>query len=403
MKNATAPFKYRRIRYIWARKNATAPFKYRQIRYISFSPHSKAGHSNIDNFDLESAPPEFGENCQSKHDCRPSMPERLNIPLPIPKPMITKWRNAVLLANGTVLLDDGPFYDAPFREMSQFLPEIKKSNYITRDNIENYPQIFHHGRSALIRSHFRCIDLPGTHFSARSTFYWNFGHFVHDILSLIYYEELGAIVPGRDSVIAPPMLLPIQKALFHKVFEGYEIVSFPPNVPLKVEELLMPNNLCGYGSINPNPQAFNTLAKRVKRILAPYVGQCRRKICVSRRDGLDNSWRRLANLDAYENKMRELGYDILEISDLEPNNQFAIFANTMDIVGIHGAGMMNMIMMPSGGNYTEIAGTKRVDTIIRIAKTVGHRVAMLEGSALNKKGRIKLDLRRLEAMLLDSP
>ena len=54
--------------------------------------------------------------------------------------------------------------------------------------------------------------------------------------------------------------------------------------------------------------------------------------------------------------MRDLGYQVVEISSLNPEAQLALFAETTDIVGIHGAGKMNMIMMLPEGNYTEIAG-----------------------------------------------
>ena len=77
--------------------------------------------------------------------------------------------------------------------------------------------------------------MPGRCFSARSGGFRNCGHFVHDVLTRICYEDLGATAPGREKIIAPPMFLPIRKILFDKVFEGCEIVQVPPNVALRVE------------------------------------------------------------------------------------------------------------------------------------------------------------------------
>ena len=378
-----------------ALKNAGARLKYRHIRHVTFKQLSKAGY-DVQTFDYGTWPPE------PENIARRGMPERLKSPLPVAEPMIVRLRNAVLFDNGVAQLHDRRFYAKRFEKKAKFPERLKKN--INPIDLENSPLIHHHNESALIRRHMRCIDLPGTHFSTRSRIYWNFAHFVCDILPLIYYEDLGAIVPGRDSVIAPPLVLPIQKALFQKVFEGYEIVQVPSHEPLKVEELLLPANLCGYVNKVPNPQAFMSLAKRMRRILAPYAGQDRRKVCVSRRDGsMNNRWRNFANVDAYETRMREFGYDVLEISALEPESQFALWANTTDLVGIHGAGMMNMIMMPSGGNYTEIAGSERQNTLILCAMAAGHRVAMLEDSALDALGRIEIDLSRLEELLHDAP
>lgn len=383
----------------WYRRainHVAAPLKFRYVRFIPSRQFTKAGHRSIEKFNLESALP------LPEKIARLGMPARLDISVTVQEPEIIRMRNVVLLDNGTALMDDGPFYYGPYNEVSEILPDRPPRiiSKIKRDHIENFPYIYHRHRSALIRRNLRCIELQGTYFSARSAYYWNFGHFIHDILSLIYYEDLGAIIPGRDRVIAPPFLFPMQMYLFQKVFEGYEIIQFPPNIPLNVEELLIPRNLCKNNS--PNPQAFIALAKRMQRILMPFAKQGRRKVCVSRRDGDISPWRRFANVDSYEAKMRELGYNVLEISDQKPETQFALWANTTDIVGIHGTGMMNMIMMPSGGNYTEIAGSKRNDIIIRIAKIIGHRVAMLEDSEVNKTGRMKIDLQRLESMLLDS-
>ena len=376
-----------------ALNNVSARLKYRHVRKTSFKKFSEAGYEVST----------FGNGAtttESEITARLGMPESLKVPLRAAEPKVAKLRNAVLLDCGSVLLQDGRFFS---NGRSKILPLRYRQHISNPALFEESPliQIHNNSASALIRRQMRCIDLPGTHFSVRSRVYWNFAHFIFAILPLIYYEDLGAIVPGRDSVIAPPLVHPMQKAIFHRVFEGYEIVQVPLHVPLKVEELLLPASL--YAHPETNPRAIKSLANRMRRIVAPYAGQGGRKICVSRRDGRKDNWRNFANVDAYETRMRELGYEVLEISPLDPESQFALWANTSDIVGIHGAGMMNMIMMPSGGNYTEIAGNEDVSVLIRCAMSAGHRVAMLEDSAVDAQGLLEIDLNRLEAMLLDAP
>ena len=194
----------------------------------------------------------------------------------------------------------------------------------------------------------------------------------------------------------------MQKAIFRLVFKGYEIVQIPRNAALRAEELLLPANLCKKNSINP--AAFASLAGRMRRIMAPYVEKRKRKVCVSRK-GSKRNWahgRDFANTEAYENTMRELGYDVVAITNLDLESQFALWANTNDIVGIHGAGMMNMIMMPSKGRYIEIVSEEPTPRALALcAMAAGHKVGALICSR-DAQGHREVDLDRLKTLLLDA-
>ena len=148
----------------------------------------------------------------------------------------------------------------------------------------------------------------------------------------------------------------MQKVLFEEIFNDYEIVQFPPGVSLKVVELLLPANLC-------SPTKFNALAisyliDRLRHMAQVYSGTDSRKICISRKDGQTGGTleRNFINMESYETSMRKKGYQLVEISKIDPKAQLVLLANTTDMVGIHGAGMMNMTFMPAGGNFTEITG-----------------------------------------------
>ena len=381
-----------------ALKQVFAHLELRLVRHATFDQLSSAGY-NIRIFD-DGVVPLDPEKAASGN-----LPKNWKSAQPVVTPKIATLRNAVLFMDGTALLPDGRFcffdtlcYPKRWRRLYQRYRRTLRFVGPATD-------------SALIRRHLRKIKVPGRCFSARSVSSWNFGHFVHDILSRIYYEDLGAIVPGRDKVIAPRMFLPIQETLFRMVFEGYEIVQVSPDAALRVEELLLPANLCN--SERFNPAAIAAMARRIRRFMAAYAGKERLKVCVSRRDGRrkrnsgeQSRGREFANIDAYETRMRDLGFDVVVVSGLRPEDQFALWANTTDIVGVHGAGMMNMIMMPPGGNYTEIAGASAIpdqstpcpNWVIRCAIAAGHRVCGLSGN-VDTLGRPVIDIERLEAVL----
>ena len=381
-----------------ALKLAVARFELKQVRHATFEQLSSAGYDV--QFIEDGATP-----LNPVEATRRGLPERWRAPQPVVAPKVATLRNAILFMDGSALLPDGRFN---YFDITVPAPGQRWRRLYTRSH-RTMRFIGKHSENALIRRKFRSIDVPGRCFSTRSDYSRNFGHFVHDVLSRIYYENLGVIVPGRDKVIAPRMRLPMQEILFRKVFEGYEILHVPPEVPLRVEELLLPGNLCHMNGFNP--AAIAALAKRMRQIMVPYAGRERRKVCVSRSDGrlVEPQKRNFVNVDAYEARMRELGYDVVTVSALDPEDQFALWANTTDIVGIHGAGMMNMMMMPSGGNYTEIiaAPLGPGTSIMRCAMAAGHQVGGIAGNAQTVEGgfgqdRLAIDLGRLESMLLDS-
>ena len=258
----------------------------------------------------------------------------------------------------------------------------------------------------------RCNDsmaITGRCFSTRTYHPDNYGHFIHDALSRIYYEDLGVIAPGRVKLIPPRIKFPIQKKLFEMVFEGYEIVWTPDNTALEVEELIVPANLCGWNQCNQ--VGLSALADRMRQIMLPYAGAEKYKICVSRRDRTTlNQGRNFVNLNAYENRMQELGFRVVEASKLALEDQFPLWANATDIVGVQGSGMMNMIMMPPG-NYLEIQGfptAKREGKkffgqllTVRCAIAAKHRSVMGISSTYSPNGlhASVIDIDRLEAIL----
>ena len=323
---------------------------------------------------------------------------------PVIVPKVATLPDAMLFMDGSALLPDGRYchFDVSFSsERDEWLKQHSQRILCSIDPETD---------GANVRSNMPSFDVSGRCFTTRINNPKNFGHFVHDGLSRIYYEDLGAIVPGRDKVIAPQMQTPMQKALFCKIFEGYEIVQAPHDAILRVEELLILANLCGEQKFNP--AAIKALSRRMRRVTATYAGKENLKICVSRRDGRIHGnerdlGRNYANMEAYENLIRRLGYHVLEVSALNPEVQFALWANTNDIVGIHGAGMMNMIMMPSGGNYTEIAGAPNHPThsspcpnwTIRCALAAGLRVRGIYSKFDPHKKQPMIDIERLEAKL----
>lgn len=301
------------------------------------------------------------------------------------------------IIEGATLFQEGSFL-TPDRLYNYDAQSFNIAPWRTRHNRTVLRVIDEDTDECLIRPHQRTLDVSGRCFSLLSNTTHNFGHFVHDVLTRIYYEDLGLIAPGREKIIAPQFRFPMQKALFDMVFEGYEFITAPEGAALVVDKLIAPANLCD--SLAFNPKGIAALASRLRNALSDRSGsEISHKICVSRRDGKASGGRSFANMDAYESAMEKRGYKVVQASDLSLEEQLLLWSNTRDMVGIHGAGMLNMIMMPENSRYTEVVPHPRGPIYTaRCAIAAGHDVAGYAAEAA-PDGQSHINLKELGAIL----
>lgn len=352
---------------------------------------------------------EYGYDVQKIPDgAKPLVPDRLSEipekwkhPQEVVVPEVATLRHAILFRLGWAILPPKSGHHGVFINAGTTQYPERQLNW---DHERFLARIKDH-----IQSHERLSAVSGRCFSARADSINNFGKFINDVLTKIYYEKLGVIAPGREKIIAPLFKFPLQKILFEQIFSGYEIIYAHRPVALEVEELVIPANLRAGQRFNP--EAVDYLSRRMRSIMAFYAGTEKFKVCVSRRDG--NNKRRgrdFINYESFEELAEKMGYRVVVVSTLGPEEQLSLWANTTHLLGVHGAGMMNMIMMPRGGNYIEIANptyihdhTLRPDDsalffIARSAMAAGHKVVGIE-SMRDQNGCPVIDLKNVERIL----
>ena len=353
------------------------------VRHVTFDDMEAAGR-DVRRYDDGAAPLDLSDK-----KAHPTLPANWRKPQDLLATRAAVIPNAELFSDGSVAMPgrlynyyDGAFHLEPWQDK-----HVRSTlHYLDKDTGE-----------ALIKASAPREEITGKAFSLITNAASNYGHFIHDVLSRIHYDAVGAIQPGVHKVLAPRCRFPMQRALLETVFKGYEIVELAPGRIYEVEELTWPANFCS--SARFNPAGIATLADRLRTALEPYRDGTARKVCVSRSDGKGGGGREFVNMAAFEALAVEHGYEVVEVSKLSVEDQFALWANASHILGVHGAGLMNMIMMPQGSRFTEVTGAPFGPAFIaRCAVAAGHDVAGIEGIQ-NRKGEPEIDLKALGKLL----
>ena len=105
-----------------------------------------------------------------------------------------------------------------------------------------------------------------------------------------------------------------------------------------------------YPSGNPRPAIFKSLKKRIKKKVL-FDRNKKRKIYISRRFSLR---RNLINEDIFEQKLKLIGFEIHNFQNYKFSKQVKISSEARIMLGISGAGLVNLIWMRAGSKIIDI-------------------------------------------------
>jgi hypothetical protein len=178
----------------------------------------------------------------------------------------------------------------------------------------------------------------------------NFGHFVHDILSLKYaYDRLKLDWPALRPALLRPFPNDIFKTAFEATFGPSYVVFNDPTANCKVRSahlVSLPHSLWpDQGAICIGPARYLLKHLRSLRTSSHGVG---RKVFIARTvafpDGVSIVYKKLCE---------DFGFESVAIEQLSQAEYFKLFANATHIAGLHGAGLMNFPFAPEGVRLAE--------------------------------------------------
>lgn len=175
-------------------------------------------------------------------------------------------------------------------------------------------------------------------------------------------------------------------------FSAYlSLLGFSKMVMLPLDELLHARHLLVPGQTTrvhkQNPAAMNRLSDLLNSAAAPlqpsFSGYSR--VFVNRNKA---RYRKIVNQEAVNKLLHDYGFQFVDFEDYTLQETIAMMSQTKVLVGIHGAGLSNMLFMPLGGTVISLVhGGHHDDSFYNLACVRRHASVFLQGQPANSDPR----------------
>jgi len=181
------------------------------------------------------------------------------------------------------------------------------------------------------------------------------GVWITDDWSLAYFhwltDSLPRLLASKRNEEQYPVLLPEYYKQNSFVSEslnllGEQVIYYDTSIPLRVKKLLITSHTANTG--NYNILLINELREKFL-INCKTLGE--RKIFISR---LKAQKRKIMNEPEVITLLESFGYEIHYFEDYSFEKQIEIVSQTKQMIGLHGAGLTNILFMREGGKVLEL-------------------------------------------------
>jgi capsular polysaccharide biosynthesis protein len=201
---------------------------------------------------------------------------------------------------------------------------------------------------------------------------------VHNNFSNTYYHWITEALPRlylvRDQIADSTLLLPDNhNQKFHieslKIFRIGTISWMKQKVRYRTPELVVSSQI---GRIaNYHPEVMRGMVAYVKSMI-PLKTDLGYKLYISRRN---SPRRRVVNESELEPLLINAGFKVIDLEQFSFAEQVSMMHHCRHIVGVHGAGLANMIFMEAGAHVLELRSDDKGANYFyfTLASTVDHR------------------------------
>jgi hypothetical protein len=216
--------------------------------------------------------------------------------------------------------------------------------------------------------------------SLRDTGEENYFHWFNDVLAKLYFLRKHRIEVGQLPVI-------ISKKLWDKSYFQYYLSQ--SSWLQSLQWLVQDDQYIHCASLifcKPLTHRSDLWSEITSVFKLPASNRASRKIFLTRHQA---RLRFIENSDEIEDICRKQGYEIIDTDALSPQQQIEVFSSVSHLIGIHGAGLTNMVFCPPGCRVLELFPPPDAGYLpyhyIMLARIRGFKYQALIGSAPEKR------------------
>ena len=218
----------------------------------------------------------------------------------------------------------------------------------------------------------RVQPVCGTSVSVHNAFFRNYYHWLLEALPRLYCV--------RDGLPEAHLLVCAEMQAFHR--QSLELFGCRSVIPIGRGELAHAERLLFPEPVSPaygqhNPELLASMARWIKKRAGISAKKERpgRRIYIARRS---DQRRKLVNGDQVEALLSRCGFERVVLEGLDFARQVELFDQAAVVASIHGAGLANVIFMPSGGTVIEFVSDRYPDSCLyNLAAACQHRSLVL--------------------------
>lgn len=182
---------------------------------------------------------------------------------------------------------------------------------------------------------------------ALSSFGTNYHHFLADVLPTWFLVKNEKLISESSPLILPEYYLNYPYIIQALNILNIPIEVVPTHIIASIEDVII---FKAPRISHFNPLLFNDLRSFLFKEFPSSGSKLNERIFISRAKA---SRRKITNEDLVVQCLLKYGFRILHTEDLSLLDQIEIFRSCKILVGMHGAGLSNMIFMPDGSKVLE--------------------------------------------------
>jgi capsular polysaccharide biosynthesis protein len=156
----------------------------------------------------------------------------------------------------------------------------------------------------------------------------------------------------RINLSGHTVLLPAKLKQFEYTWRSLELLGYSytfldDKTPFSIDELILPSHAANSGNFIPT--LINSVRENFLSGLKPIKPF--RKIYISRQKA---KRRRLLNEEQFIDKLKQYGFEVHCFEDYTFQQQLTLMNESIVVIGLHGAGLTNMLFMQAGTSVIEL-------------------------------------------------